>query len=127
MSTKLKLAMACAALGAIVPLQASAQTTTYLCNVIINYVGVNPDGSVLVSASNGISFDTICSVSASFNNNVYGITTDTCKAMLATLLRAQATGASVQLGFQNNDYCANPPGGFEPLNWLYFGPIILSQ
>ena len=125
MLTNLRLALACVALGAIVPLQASA--TNYICNVVITYAGVNPDGSVLISASNGISYDTICSVSTTFSNGVYGITTDTCKAILATVLRAQATGASVQLGFQNNDYCGSPPGGYSPLNGLYFGPIIVSQ
>jgi hypothetical protein len=69
MISKLRLALACVALGAIVPLEASAQTD-YICSVIITYAGMSPDGSVVIRASNGISYATICSVTTTFPNGV---------------------------------------------------------
>lgn len=114
------------AVAAAVALPPSAWAN-YFCQGSIDQVGVNPDGSVIVLSSQAsLSYITLCSVSTAVNNGVYSISTDTCKGMLATVLRAQATGATVQWGFTDSLVCSGHTA-YQQLTGLYWGPIVQTE
>jgi hypothetical protein len=125
MKSMWKNAILCAAVfGLSLPVPASA---SYFCTGSIDSVGVDPDGSVIMSSSAaGLSWVTLCSVSTTVNDGVYGISPDACKGVLATLLRAQATGATVQWGFLDSLTCTTHTAWTQLMGW-YFGPIVLNQ
>ena len=124
MSVNWKTLILAAVTTAALPLPASAN---YFCQGSIDQVGVSPDGFVIVvSAQATLSYVVVCSVTFAANNGVYSISTDTCKGILATLLRAQATGASVQWGFNDALSCSGHTA-YQQLTGLYWGPIIQTQ
>ncbi len=100
---------------------------SYFCNGVIDSVGVNPDGTVQIdSSSAGLRYAKVCTLSGPMDNGIYSISADVCKGILATVLRAQATGATVQWGFMDNITCSQHVA-WQPLTGLYYGPIILNQ
>ena len=116
--------LAAAVIGLVLPVPAWA---SYFCTGSIDSAGVDPDGSLIIdSSAAGLSFVTLCSVSGTVNNGVFGITPDTCKGILATVLRAQATGATVQWAFLDSLTCTTHTAWTQLMGW-YYGPIVITQ
>jgi hypothetical protein len=116
--------LSAAVVGLALPVPASAN---YFCTGSIDSAGVDPDGSVIInSPAAGFSFVTLCSISATVNDGVFGITPDTCKGILATVLRAQSTGATVQWAFLDSLTCTTHTAWTQLMGW-YYGPIVMTQ
>jgi hypothetical protein len=76
----------------------------YFCAGPVDAVGVDPNGQVwFASATAGFSYVVPYSVTSTYG----AISTSTCQAMLAVLIRAQATGATVQWAFNDSLTCAS--------------------
>ena len=100
---------------------------SYFCTGTIDSVGVNPDGTVQIdSSAAGLRYAKLCSLNATVNTGVNQIPPDTCKGVLATVLRAQATGATVQWGFLDASTCSGHTAWVQLTGW-YYGPIVLNQ
>lgn len=91
----------------------------YTCSGPVTQLSIRNDGAVNISVG-GITNGYLCQIGATTN----GVGPDTCKAMYAQLLIAEATGRSMTLYF-------NPSGTITscsaqvPYAWLagfYFGP-----
>jgi hypothetical protein len=104
----------------ILPAIASAN---YFCTGPVDNIGVDINGTVWMTSSTvGFSYVPICSVSTTTN----GPTTAACQAILATLLRAQATGAQVQWAFNDSLTCSTHPA-WQWLTGWYWGPQVTTQ
>jgi len=106
----------------------SAAWANYFCNGSIESAAISPDGFVTInSPAAGLSFVRLCSVNSTVNNGVYGISPDACKGILATVLRAQATGATVQWGFIDEPTTCAGHTAWQQLTGWYWGPAVMNQ
>lgn len=116
------------ALGASLGLAGSGVSSAYPCTGTLDWVAMNPSGTVTVSSqSSGLAVFYVCQMDGTMN----GVSTDTCKSMLATLLTALATGTQVTWNFNDSLTCNRAT--FNSGNWYalsaspsswYFGPMI---
>lgn len=90
------------ALGASLGLAGSGVSSAYPCTGTLDWVALNPSGTVTVSSqSSGLAVFYVCQMDGTMN----GVSTDTCNSMLATLLTAVATGAQVTWNFNDSLTC----------------------
>jgi hypothetical protein len=89
----------------------------YVCTGSLDAVAVGVDGSVyLSSGSSGLIWVQLCQVAGTAN----GVSAETCKSILATLLTARATSAPVSLYFNDSLSCTSHPQWSALIGW-YFG------
>lgn len=92
----------------------------YTCTGPVTGVSMNTNGTVWVSGFGGIVDGGICQIGATAN----GISSDTCKAIYARLLLAEATGRQLTMYFSDNLSCTTQPS-WQFMTGLYFGPGTL--
>lgn len=62
----------------------------YFCQGIIDQVGIDPDGSVILNSSQAtLSYVVLRSVSTTASDGVYGVSPDACKGIWATVASPQ--------------------------------------
>ena len=90
--------------------------TTYVCSGIPHGVAVWSGGMVFVESLGGLDWANLCGTETAQNN----ITTQSCKALFASLLVAQSSGRPMSLWITNTagSCAANPRWGLA--NGLYF-------
>jgi hypothetical protein len=102
-------------------LVAGPAAANYFCQGTIDSVEVSPSGAVeAYSAAAGLNYVTLCAIGATAN----GVSSDTCKAILAVLLAAHASGAQVQWAFSDSLTCTTHPAWAWLTGW-YYGPNIM--
>lgn len=89
----------------------------YTCTGPVTGLSLSNGGVVTISGFNGIVDGYLCQIGASANN----VSSDTCKAMYARLLIAEATGKSLTLYFNDSLTCSTQPN-WGWLSGFYFGP-----
>ena len=91
----------------------------YLCQGVPTQVTVSPSGTVAVGSAAGLSWVYLCSVNSTAN----GVDPAACKAILATLLTAQANSSTVTFWFSDSLTCTTHPDWSWLTGW-YFGPSM---
>lgn len=103
-------------LGVTLGLGTSGLASAYECTGTIDWVSLNPEGTVTVSSqSSGLAVFYVCQIDSTQN----GVSPNICNAMLATLLSAKATGAQVTWGFSDSVGCNRAT--FNGGNWYWLG------
>ena len=101
-------------------LSATGAYANYFCGGPVTQVALSPSGALTVYApAAGLNFAYICSIDTAFNS----VSIEVCKAMLATLLQAQATGATITFAYNDALTCATHPAWMWLTGW-YYGPQI---
>lgn len=100
------------------------QAYAYTCTGTIDWVMVEPDGVVSASsASSGLGAFDVCNVTTVDD----GVSTDTCKSILAVLTAAHVAGSQVTWGFNDSLTCNRSPNWYwlniSPSVW-YYGPQV---
>lgn len=101
-----------------VGLSSVASANTF-CQGTVEAVSVSPNGVVTVNSA-GLSWAHLCAVDRQEN----GVSVDTCKGIVATLLSAKATGTVVQWAFTDDLPCNQRPAWAWLGNW-YWGPVLM--
>lgn len=108
-------------ISALLALASTDASANYFCTGTVDAVGVNPDGTVYLSSSGaGFSYVSLCMIGTTYN----GVSSDTCKSILATLLAAKASGLQTQWAFNDSLSCTTHTA-WAPLTGWYYGPIAL--
>ncbi len=97
----------------------SVTSANTFCQGTVDAVTVSPYGIVTVNSA-GLSWVYLCAVNGSEN----AVSADTCKSIVAVLLSAKATGASVQWAFTDDVPCNQRPAWAWLQNW-YWGPVLM--
>jgi hypothetical protein len=99
---------------------------TYSCIGTIQRVGLSPGTAIVVlSTTSGLSDIYLCSIETATSSANGTVTPEQCKTFLAMLLSAQASGAAVNLMFNDGLTCSTHPSWSWLTGW-YYGPVILS-
>lgn len=105
---------------AVALLASGAAFANYTCTGSVDQVNVSPTGVlVLVSSAMGLTDGYLCQIGTTMN----GVDTDPCKAILAVLLTAHATGAQIDLSFSDSLTCSTHPAWAWLTGW-YYGPNL---
>lgn len=97
-----------------------AQAAVYSCSGAVTGVALNPSGLVTVySADAGLNAAYICQIGSTYN----GVGPDACKAILAVLVSAKATGIHAEWTFDDGLSCTTHPAWGDLKGW-YYGPVL---
>lgn len=100
---------------------------TYSCIGTVDAVSVSPGtGIVVLYVSGGLNAVYLCNLDASSPSANGTVTPTQCKAFLALLLSAQASGRSVQLTFNDSLSCTTHDAWALLTGW-YYGPVLLTN
>ncbi|HEY8102388.1 MAG TPA: hypothetical protein VIF82_16740 [Burkholderiaceae bacterium] len=97
-----------------------AQAASYACSGVVTGVALSPSGVVTVySADAGLNAAYICQIGSTYN----GVGPDACKAILAVLVSAKATGIHAEWSFNDGLSCTTHPA-WDVLTGWYYGPVL---
>lgn len=99
-------------------LASSPAFATYACQGPVQELSINTSGNIIVSAG-GITLGYLCSVTTTTDS----VDPETCKAVYATLLAAEASGQSVELWFNDSLTCTTHTEYTFLTGW-YSGPAL---
>jgi hypothetical protein len=110
----------CSAILISTGLAAPCAWANYACQGTVDWVALNGNILVVNSTQAGINAGYVCAISGTAN----GVDADTCKAILAMLLTAHATGQTVQWAFNDALTCTTHPQWTWLTGW-YTGPYVM--
>jgi len=100
---------------------------TYSCIGTVDAVSVSPGtGIVVLYVSGGLNAVYLCNVDTNSSSANGTVTPAECKAFLAILMSAQASGRSIQLTFNDSLTCTTHDAWAWLTGW-YYGPVLLSN
>ncbi|GFE83477.1 hypothetical protein GCM10011487_54770 [Steroidobacter agaridevorans] len=105
-----------------VALAFAGSAQAYTCQGRVTGVTLSPSGQLTAAEIAGLQWPYLCELNGSSESNA---TTQTCKAIYALLLTAQASGKHVQLWFNDSGDCTTHTA-WQPLTGWYWGPMLVD-
>jgi hypothetical protein len=99
---------------------ASGAYANYFCTGPVVNVVLSPSGLVTVNApAAAMNFVYLCQIGATYN----GVGSDSCKAILSTLLAARVSAQPITVGYSDSLTCSTHPAWAALTGW-YYGPQL---
>jgi hypothetical protein len=96
----------------------------YTCEGPVTGVTVGPSGKLAAAEIAGLQWPYLCELNGASEANT---TTETCKAIYALLLTAQASGKKVRLWFNDSGDCTSTThAAWQDLTGWYWGPMLVE-